>query len=95
MDIAWDRFMFIKLFKISSFQLKNSNANIMLEKVINHIYHSSHFTFTYIDSIYRTEKRIKNRIEYTIARGKTGIWYGTGVKGWLYETSIQKVVSLQ
>jgi len=38
---------------------------------------------------------MKNNIEYIIGKGKIGTWNGIGVKGWLYEISIQNKVSLQ
>lgn len=43
--------------------------------------------------MYEIEKRTKNSIEYTIGKGKTGTWKGTGVKGCVYKISIQNKVS--
>jgi len=37
------------------------------------MYHINHFTFIYKDNIYKTANSIKNKMKYTIAKGKTGV----------------------
>jgi hypothetical protein len=56
---------------MSNFQSKNSNKiNIKQVKILQ-IYHIKFLIFTNMEDIYKEEKSIKNKIEYTIANGNT------------------------
>ena len=64
---------------ISNFPLKNSKISNIHEKRIIPKYQINPFMCVNIESIYSPEKSTKERIEYTIAKGKIGTSYGTGV----------------
>ncbi len=85
----------IKFLNVSSFQLKNSNINIIDQNTIIHTYQINHLIFTNIDSIYNQENNIKNNILYIIGRGKIGTWKGTGEFLFRYNNSIHISVLFQ